>query len=216
MQDFFFGVCNGKNPYPGFIVPVFRRFGIPAFRRSMFHCKPACAPSACHSSWKLLNERVWIQTPVKERCFKEDIFFSLICVCCICFTSLFFQTVLPVCSFMRCLNFCFNLVVAVEFTSNHTFFQWTEFQKAKKCFFCVFCKSCPQYGNHQRRNGIEVNSNVWLELPSIAVHDSGKLRDIQMNLLTVSFLVVWKWNSMILPRLIVTGVLRRQNIFHNR
>ena len=66
---------------------------------------------------------------------------------------------MPVCSFMRCLNFCFNLVVAVEFTSNHTFFQWTEFQKAKKYFFCVFYKSCPQYGNHQRRNGIKVNSN---------------------------------------------------------
>ena len=68
------------------------------------------------------------------------------------------------------------------------------------------------------RDEMELKSTpiFWLELPSIAVHDSGKLRDIQMNLLTVSFLVVWKWNSMILRRLIVTGVLRRQKIFHHR
>ena len=86
-------------------------------------------------------------------------FFYLICVCCICFTSLFLQTVLPVCSFMRCLKICFNLAVAVEFTSNQTFFEWTELQKAKKYFFRVFFKSFPQYGNHQRRDGIKVNSN---------------------------------------------------------
>ena len=197
---------------PGFSVPSFRLSSIPAVHVLV----QACWRAVWFVKKQSDREFFWTQTPVEDWCIKEQMFFNLLCVGCICFTSLVLQNCFAGVKFRAILGFCLSVVVAVE--SDICSANWiVERDEIGQVYPTeVFLNTATI------RDELELTwTHIFQrEKPRIALHFCGKVQTIkqeisrvqyfQINLLTVCFFAMWKWNWIILRRLIVIGVFARQ------